>query len=224
MIVRAPRASPDRQMSPRRTTRSPKPAAQKEASSRAQAKIETRSALIRAGIEAFAAEGLDAPSLDAICRRAGKTRGAFYVHFEDRDDFIVGVMEHLFQVYFDAIIAAGDAADDLEKTVKTYIAASDVSSFPLQGMVPAHQFLAACARSEQIRSRFTAILADALDRVRRAAQKGQEAGAVRTDVEPHEIALVLLLVASGIQSLSEVAAGLDFVGAANDLSKLLWRA
>ncbi|MBM4360960.1 MAG: TetR family transcriptional regulator, partial [Deltaproteobacteria bacterium] len=53
--------------------------------SRAEASQETRDALIEAGMAAFASEGLDAPSLDSICERAGYTRGAFYVHFKDRN-------------------------------------------------------------------------------------------------------------------------------------------
>ena len=47
------------------------------------AKKETRSALIRAALKLFHEEGFDGPSLDAICARAGYTRGAFYVHFKD---------------------------------------------------------------------------------------------------------------------------------------------
>jgi AcrR family transcriptional regulator len=42
------------------------------------AKQETREAVIRAGMAAFTEEGVDLPSLDAICARAGFTRGAFY--------------------------------------------------------------------------------------------------------------------------------------------------
>ena len=55
--------------------------------SRDLAKQETREALIQAGMDAFSEEGVDLPSLDAICARAGFTRGAFYVHFKDREDF-----------------------------------------------------------------------------------------------------------------------------------------
>ncbi|HKA30465.1 MAG TPA: TetR/AcrR family transcriptional regulator, partial [Candidatus Binatia bacterium] len=71
------------------------------------AKQETRDALIAAGLEAFAEHGLDVPSLDAICSRAGFTRGAFYVHFKDRDDFVVAVMEHVLGGFLDAVIATG---------------------------------------------------------------------------------------------------------------------
>ena len=58
-------------------------------------KQETREALLRAGMELFAEQGLDVPSLDALCARAGFTRGAFYVHFADREEFIVAVMERI---------------------------------------------------------------------------------------------------------------------------------
>ena len=62
--------------------------------SREEAKHATRAALIAAGLAEFQGRGLDA-SLDSICERAGLTRGAFYVHFADRDAFIVAVMEHV---------------------------------------------------------------------------------------------------------------------------------
>jgi len=38
---------------------------------------------------------LDTPSLDDICDRAGFTRGAFYVHFADREALLVAVMDHV---------------------------------------------------------------------------------------------------------------------------------
>ena len=53
---------------------------------RRETKQETREALISAALAEFAEHGFDAPSLDAICARAGYTRGAFYVHFRDRSD------------------------------------------------------------------------------------------------------------------------------------------
>ena len=53
----------------------------------------TRQALLAGRAAELIEHGLDAPSLDAICARAGFTRGAFYVHFKDRDDFLVAVTD-----------------------------------------------------------------------------------------------------------------------------------
>src|SRR5215813_11962618 len=94
------------------------------------AKQETRDALIAAGLAAFAEHGLDVPSLDAICARAGFTRGAFYVHFKDRDDFVVAVMEHVLGGFLDAVIATGDDAHDLEHTVERFAEAIAMAAGP----------------------------------------------------------------------------------------------
>src|SRR5580765_489599 len=79
--------------------------------SRETAKQETREALIRAGMDLFGEQGLDTPSLDAICERAGFTRGAFYVHFRDRDDFLEAVMQETGASFLDAVLGTGDAGD-----------------------------------------------------------------------------------------------------------------
>ena len=70
---------------------------------REAAKQETREALIAAALVEFAAHGVDAPSLDAICARAGYTRGAFYVHFRDREELMVAVVERVMGGFLEAI-------------------------------------------------------------------------------------------------------------------------
>src|SRR4249920_604423 len=87
------------------------------------AKQETREALIRAGMAAFTEKGVDLPSLDAICARAGYTRGAFYVHFRDRADLLVAVVEHAMTAFMDTVIATGGAGHDLERTIDRFAAA-----------------------------------------------------------------------------------------------------
>ncbi len=71
---------------PRKTSKKPV--------SRDETKQRTRDALIQAGLELFTEQGLDVPSLDAICDRAGFTRGAFYVHFADRLQIRHGLIEY----------------------------------------------------------------------------------------------------------------------------------
>lgn len=73
--------------------------------SRDQTKQETRDALVSAALALFAEEGLDAPSLDAICDRAGFTRGAFYVHFADRDELLVAVMEKVGEAFLQSVFS-----------------------------------------------------------------------------------------------------------------------
>jgi AcrR family transcriptional regulator len=49
----------------------------------------TRQRLLDAAAEVFAEEGLDAASVEAICERAGFTRGAFYSNFETKEELFL---------------------------------------------------------------------------------------------------------------------------------------
>src|SRR5512145_3027417 len=91
------------------------------ARARELSKQETRDALVRAAMSEFAEHGLDAPSLDAICARAGFTRGAFYVHFRDREELVAAVMERVLGVFLDLVIG-GEGAGDLAGTIARYTA------------------------------------------------------------------------------------------------------
>jgi len=177
--------------------------------------------LIAAGIAAFAEEGLDAPSLDSICARAGYTRGAFYVHFADRDDFLVAAMTHLFETFLDAMIATGDAALDLQKTVDTFVAAVSSGRFPVGGGMHFHQFLAACRRNPRIRLPFVAVLEKTAQRLAVAVREGQGAGTVRSDVDPLRLSTILVGLVMGIQAAIEVGYPFEIEPLAGDFSKLL---
>jgi AcrR family transcriptional regulator len=179
--------------------------------SREDAKRETRAALIRAGLAAFAEEGLDAPSLDAICARAGYTRGAFYVHFSDRDDFLVAVMESVLGDFLDAIIADESDGDDLEQTVSRFASAlvqgNPVTGAP--GSMRTHHLIDVCCRSQAIRERFLAMLGEAQQRVARAVEDSQRAGLVRDDLTPDAIAAMLVTLAMGVVQMFELGVPLE---------------
>jgi AcrR family transcriptional regulator len=190
-------------------------------SARAGGKRETREALILAGIAELAEKGLDEPSLDAICARAGFTRGAFYVHFEDRDDFIAAVMERVLGGFLDAIIATGSHEHDLAQTVARFtddIARLTAGSqgallgLPVPGgagrAIQFHRLIEACARSPRIRARWVALVREAIERVAKAANSGQLAGSVRSDVEAERIGTLLVALALG--ALAALESGVPF--------------
>ncbi|MBS1673758.1 MAG: TetR/AcrR family transcriptional regulator [Actinobacteria bacterium] len=49
----------------------------------------TRARLLEAAALVFAEEGLDGASVEAVCERAGFTRGAFYSNFESKDQLFL---------------------------------------------------------------------------------------------------------------------------------------
>ena len=195
------------------------------------AKQETRDALIAAGLQALAEEGLDVPSLDAICSRAGFTRGAFYVHFKDRDDFVVAVMEHVLGGFLDAVIATGDDAHDLERTLDRFVdalgAAASPSAHgggrvrPVLGGVQLYRLVEAAARSPLIRERLVGILQQAVKRVTRAADAAQGRSAVRRDIDPRHGAELLVVAALGLIGAIELGVPLDLRAIRRTVATLL---
>jgi TetR/AcrR family transcriptional regulator, transcriptional repressor for nem operon len=184
---------------------------------------QTRDRLLVAGLELFSAEGLDAPSLDAICARAGYTRGAFYVHFQDRDDFLVAVMERAGESFLDAVLGGGEGEEDLSTTVQRFVAAVASGSYPLtkKGGVKPRQLLDACARSPKIRARYVALVTESLARLARVVQAGQRRQLVREDIAPDDVAVLLLTAVIGAQTLIELKVPLDLARAAGAVLALL---
>jgi AcrR family transcriptional regulator len=190
------------------------------------AKQGTREALLDAAMAEFAEKGLDAPSLDAICARAGFTRGAFYVHFRDREDLVAAVMERVLGAFLDAVVAQGTSEGDLDATVERFAAAftalraSEPSSPPDPARawgsrgVPFHQVLAACQRSPELRRRFVSILEEAIRRVTRAAERqGRE--------HPEALATLLVLTALGVRSALDLDLRFDETGVRDAALRLL---
>jgi AcrR family transcriptional regulator len=64
-----------------------------EASGTSKRREATRQKLLDAAAEVFAELGLDAASVEAICERAGFTRGAFYSNFETKDELMLALTE-----------------------------------------------------------------------------------------------------------------------------------
>jgi TetR/AcrR family transcriptional regulator, transcriptional repressor for nem operon len=178
---------------------------------RAEAREQSRAALLRAGIELVARDGIDGPSLDAICARAGYTRGAFYVHFADRDEFLVAVMDEVGRRFLDAVLSAAAGAQDLSAVAGRFLTALARGDYPLAGKrgVKPHQLLAACARSPRIRARYVALVEDAIGRLADVIARDQKKSALRRDLDPAGLARLLLALVIGAHTMLELDMELD---------------
>lgn len=181
----------------------------------------TRDALVDAAMELFVEEGLTKPSLDAICARAGFTRGAFYVHFATRDDLIAAVVEKAMGGFIDAMITTGEAGADLATIVRAFAAAVRAGGFPFAGQVRGHQIMEACLRSPMLRAKYLKLLQRARDRLSDTVRRGQEAGTIRPDVDSSAVAQLLLALVLGVQTASELGAPYDADRVAEDVLRML---
>ena len=200
-----------------------RPAARRRGRTRAEAREQSRIALLRAGIELVARDGIDGPSLDAICARAGYTRGAFYGHFADRDDFLVAVMDEVGRRFLDAVLSAASGAHDLTSVAGRFLTALARGDYPLAGKrgVKPHQLLDACARSPRIRARYVALVEDAIARLGAVIGGDQARGVLRRDLDPAELARLLLAVVIGAHTMLELDMELDVARLGGQLVRVL---
>lgn len=82
----------------------------------------TRQKLLDAAAQVFAEVGLAAASVEAICERAGFTRGAFYSNFESKDELF---LELVGKVALERVAAVRDRVGELERDGSLAGAASD---------------------------------------------------------------------------------------------------
>lgn len=181
----------------------------------------TREALIDAAMALFVEQGLTGPSLDAICARAGFTRGAFYVHFGSRDDLIAAVVEKTMGGFIDAIIASGEAGADLPTIVRTFAMAVRSGAFPFPGHVRSHQVIEACLRSPKLQAKYLELLSRARDRLTDTIRRGQQAGTIRDDVDPSGVAQLLLALVLGVEIATEIRAPYDADRVSEDVLRML---
>lgn len=189
---------------------------------RQAAKLETREALLRAATDLFRDEGLDA-SLDAICARAGYTRGAFYVHFQGRDALIAAVIERLVHTLIDTLLGPEDNDEHFLVLVQRFLSTVASGRYPISrdGSLRPHQLLDACARSVAVRKQYAGLIETGTGRLASALRRAQERGELRGDLDPQQIARLLMGLVLGMQTMMDLLLPLDLPAMAATLLQLL---
>lgn len=190
--------------------------------SRDEAKQETREALIRAAAELFKSDGLDA-SLDAVCARAGYTRGAFYVHFRDRDELISVVMERVGNALLDTLLGKEGDDEDFFTLVQRFLHTVSSGQYPIsrEGGLRPYQLMDACARSEAVRRQYVSLKQLSVTRLAAALKRGQEKGQIRRDLEPDALAQLMMGIVVGMQTMLDLEMPLDLPRAAQTMLAML---
>jgi len=177
--------------------------------SRAETKEATRQALLAAGLAELVEHGLDVPSLDAICARAGYTRGAFYVHFKDREDFFVAVMDWALTGVLSGVMGVnGDT--DLASAISRFNHYMTHREWPVVGkyMVATHRLMEAVSRSEQLKTRFAELVGKVVLSMAELIRRAQARGEVRKTLDPKHTAELIITLGMGALSLQD--AGITF--------------
>lgn len=168
---------------------------------RADAKAATRRALLDAGLAECMDRGGFVPSIEAICARAGFTRGAFYVHFKGREEFIVELLERVVGDIFQQVFGTATRQEAGLDTIVSRFTATIISRQWPEGVDIRAAYmgvLSALRELAPVRDRHTELMTAAIARLTTAVLDGQRAGTISKALDARHIAQVVLLVGIGL--------------------------
>lgn len=159
---------------------------------------DTRQRLIRAAQEVFARQGYDRATVDEIVRAAGFSKGAFYVHFDGKEDLFWEMLEERIARQQEAFRQAVNPSQPTFTNVRTILAAVfALVKEDTQWRAMSMEFGAHAMRNERVRQRLGEMYARWRSLVEETLRIGQEAGRVRTDLDVAFMALVLMATVEG---------------------------
>ncbi len=202
-----------------------KPAQKKPTQSqiaREKAKQQTYEALVDAATQLFAIHGLDV-SLADVCARAGYTRGAFYVHFKDREELILTVMERVGDQALKQLLEPAGKDSSFAELVGGFFLSLTSGDYPLtkEGGLRPYQLLDACARSTAIRDKYISLCSRAVERLTEKLKLAQSNNELRADVPAERLAFILLAVVIGVHTLYDLDYPLELPANAMALGQMI---
>jgi AcrR family transcriptional regulator len=145
-----------------------------------------REKVIAAARKVMAREGLDA-QMDEIARKAGVGVGTVYRHFPTKEDLVEALAGERFVRLAELADEALEHPDPWQAFVEFMRASAEIQV--------ADRALSEVLTSRPQVMRAAAESVDMLARVARVISRGQEAGAIRPDVEPEDVPMVMCALA-----------------------------
>jgi AcrR family transcriptional regulator len=189
----------------------------------------TRMRLLDAAAEVFAEVGLEGASVEAICERAGFTRGAFYSNFESKDELFLELAGRVARARVDGV---RERVAQLERGGQLHDVASDALSLVQQVLdVSGDDRLAILLMSEirihalrdpQLGAAYLAQDAQMRASVAQIISDIAQAKTLRFRVPADEVARLMLTVWES-ESVRATMAGLDYAAVCRRTSEEIAR-
>jgi AcrR family transcriptional regulator len=159
---------------------------------------ETRERLLTAANSVLARSGFDRATVDDIVREAGFSKGAFYFHFNSKDDLFWAMLEGRISRQLEAFRGSVDRSKPLSHSVRTILSAlfGLVKEDPL--WAPLYlEFGAHAARNEEVRHRLAAMYEHWRQIIVAILAASREAGRMRKDADLEFMATLLVATVEG---------------------------
>ena len=160
---------------------------------------DTEQRLLAAALHVFAEHGYERATIDAIVREAGFSKGAFYVHFESKEDLFWAMLEERLTRQQDAF----------RQELVPGIPLADNVRIVINGIFGLHtedrlwstlfmEFAAHAARNEKVRQKIAAMYSSWRTFAVEALERAREAGNVRRDLDIEFAVSVVIAVIEGM--------------------------
>jgi AcrR family transcriptional regulator len=173
---------------------------------RRRSREETRQKLLDAALGVFARNGFERATVDEIVRDAGFSKGAFYVHFESKEDLFWEILRERLEAAQDSLRQAIEPDVTVEEAQRR-ILTTLFDTRAREPLSPAvyYEFTAHAMRNEKVRERLAEFYARWHAFVVETLGLAREAGMIRDDVDPVLQASALMATFEGAIIQSQLA-------------------
>ena len=173
----------------------------------------TRGQLIEAAFGEMHENGYAAAGVDRIIERSGVTKGAFYHHFESKKELAQAVIDSVVRpMVVEAFLAPlGETSDPIDGLQQCLT--SQMEHLTLERIAsgcPLNNFAQELAGvDDDFQEQIDGLYGHWRDVIAQALTRGQEAGQVRIDIDPQEVATFTVAAISGTAGFAKSARDVD---------------
>lgn len=172
----------------------------------------TRARLLDAAAQVFAEVGLGEASVEAVCERAGFTRGAFYSNFDSKDELFVELAGRFVSQQVEAVrervaalIECGPAADGAPDDMVGLVEALDVPGDVRLGVLLMSEIRNRAMRDAKTAEAYLAQDARMLREVSQLLEDIAQAKGLRLTLPAEEAARIVLTAWEGVSARAIIA-------------------
>jgi AcrR family transcriptional regulator len=161
---------------------------------------------MEAALGVFARSGYDRATVDEIVRQAGFSKGAFYVHFESKEDLFWAMLEERISRQQEAFRQAVEHTQPLADNVRTILSGvfGLLREDPQWGSLYV-EFAAHASRNEKVRQRLAAMYQRWRELIVEILSASRDAGRTRKDIDLPFVATLLIATVEGSVMQSHLA-------------------
>jgi len=161
--------------------------------------------LMEASNKVFARHGYVNASIDMLTKEAGYTKGTFYLHFANKEEFFLTLMEAKLEAFKEHFLPLLHIDEPMEKWIDRGIALFYEISTE-ENWIPIYfEFCANAIRNESVKERMSAYYREWIDMISMVLQKGVHMKQLPEDLDTNKMAASIVAILDGYNMQRSIA-------------------